>query len=276
MADTNIEWADKVWNPVTGCTKVSAGCANCYAATFAHRGFTSKKFAKGLWYKRPFSKVKIHSEKLDDPRFWRKPARIFVNSMSDLFHEKVPYELWKAVVGVATDCERHTFLNLTKRPERMLEFSEACAPMPNQWMGTSVENKKSLFRLDILRRVKARIRYVSFEPLLEDLGDVDLTGIHWVIVGGESGSHSRPFNLFWARRILKQCRKQGAAFFMKQCGAKPFEESHDPEEIGMSGTFMGHPIKVTDTFGSLKLNDRKGGDMEEWPEDLRFREWPKG
>lgn len=260
MGKTDIEWATKVWNPVTGCDKVSAGCAYCYAETLANR----------FWGFRKFGDIKLHWDRLDQPRHWKKPERIFVNSMSDLFHDAVTYEFWRAVVGVATDCPQHQFLILTKRPERMLEFSEGCSPTPNMWMGVSVENQKAAAeRIPVLLKVPAAIRFLSVEPMLEpinlDFGDKAESGVElkWVICGGESGPGARPFNIEWARHLKAQCEAAGVAFFLKQIGSKPFWERD------LVGVMSPRGYK-----GMFPTKSRKGGDMAEWPEDLRVREFP--
>jgi len=255
MSDTNIEWADKVWNPVTGCDKVSAGCANCYAETFANRGM-------GEWGDRLFRDVKMHVKRLDMPRHWKKPRKIFVNSMGDMFHEKVLYQFWYDVVDVMTDCPQHTFLILTKRPERMVEFVNQQSAPSNCWLGTSVEGPDYLYRLDLLRKVKHPNRFVSFEPLLDDLGTVDLHGIGWAICGGESGYGARKYHLRWGQGLYYQCRAAKVPFFMKQVGANAYDSPMDPE----SG------VMVPDRYETL---DPKGGDPMEWPEDLRVREFPE-
>ena len=248
MSSTNtaIEWTDATWNPVTGCSKVSEGCRNCYAATLAPRlaamgqhGYTDLPWTK----KNAPKNVKLHPARLDAPLRWAKPRRIFVNSMSDLFHEQVPDEYIWRVFGVMAQARVHTFQILTKRPERMAEFCsdpdwhqklaadavEAIPgelvrfsdvsewPLPNVWLGTSVEDNRVRERVDHLRRVPAAVRFLSCEPLIGPI-DLDLDGIHWVIVGGESGRGHRPIEAQWVRDIHTQAEAAGAAFFFKQWG----------------------------------------------------------
>lgn len=238
MADTSIEWTDKVWNPVVGCQKVSPGCKNCYAKTLhdqRHKAHASGK-AMPKQYAEPFEVVQLMPDRLTDPLSWQKPKRVFVNSVSDLFHDDVPDSFICDVFKVMGRASRHTFQVLTKRAERMqrfmreqtnahairsLEEPEFCVswPYPNVWLGVSVENRKhGLPRVDALRETPAAIRFLSVEPLLEDLGPLDLTGVSWVIVGGESGRGSRPMHPDWARAIRDQCQTAGVAFFFKQHG----------------------------------------------------------
>lgn len=257
-------------------------------------------------------KVRIVPELLGEPLKWKKPCRVFVNSMSDLFHEDVSNEFIDKAFAVMVLTPQHTYQVLTKRPARMKQFScdpmtprrvAKCAdsiavemevaangdpilnalpnlrwgdqaenwrdrkrhgnggpstfrwPLPNVWNGISAEDQKTLWRIDELQKVHAAIRFVSLEPLLEDLGQIDLAGIHWVIVGGESGPHSRPCDIAWVRSIRDQCKTSGVACFIKQLGARPSVSS-----------YRDHP--------ELHLNDRKGGDWKEWPKDLRVRQHP--
>lgn len=300
MGDTKIEWSDKVWNPVTGCRKISPGCKHCYAETIAIR----------FWGDRKFTDVRMHEDRLAEPLKWRKPQRVFVNSMSDLFHEDVPFDFIDRVFAVMACSSRHTFQVLTKRPERAAEYLgglglsygrlESAArsvgytlrfegiptvpwPIPNIWIGTSVEDQeRAQERIPWLQRCSAAVRFLSVEPLL---GPVDLNHlwipvevkcwhcghelngepgrcfcglvhepeIHWVIVGGESGAGARSCDVEWVREIVRQCREADVAVFVKQLGAKPF--------MGVKG------------FGPV-IRDKKGGDWNEWPEDLRVREFP--
>jgi protein gp37 len=211
-----IEWTDATWNPIRGCTKISPGCANCYAETFAERfrGVVGHPFEQGF-------DLRLVPEKLGDPLRWRKPRRIFVNSMSDLFHEDVPDDFIVDVLTVMSRATWHVFQTLTKRAERMCRL--LCGPfrwaagMPHTWWGVSVENRShGLPRIEWLRQTPARHRFLSVEPLLEDLGTIDLRGIHWVIVGGESGRRPRPMHLDWVRSLRDQCRACGIPFFFKQ------------------------------------------------------------
>ena len=213
-----IEWTDATWNPVRGCTKVSAGCALCYAERFSERfrGVPNHPFEQGF-------DLRLVPEKLDQPRRWRRPRRIFVNSMSDLFHPGVPESHIAKVGQVMSEVRRHTYQVLTKRHERMREKLNGplswMGELPNVWYGVSVENRRQgLPRLDALRDIPARLRFASIEPLLEDLGDFDLSGIDWVIVGGESGPGARAMEEAWVRGVLRQCRRDGVPFFFKQWG----------------------------------------------------------
>lgn len=336
MADSEIEWTEKVWNPVRGCSLVSPGCANCYAMGQAHRfsgvggpyeGLTKRRVSGGVVWT---GEVREVSGMLDAPLRWRKSSRVFVNSMSDLFHDGVSDEFIDKVFGVMTACEMltnvggHTFQVLTKRAERLAAYFAAppvdllkrwsvavdhivhldnpdvffsehvygqcaalwgdsgCAIEPTRpWqrpenlfplrgvhLGVSVEDRKhGLPRIEHLRRVPAAVRWLSVEPLLEDLGAVDLTGISWVVVGAESGHGARPFFLAWARSIVAQCHRADTPVFVKQLGARPYTtcvacESPSP----VSGKCRGH---------SLTLRDRAGADPAEWPEDLRVQEFPR-
>lgn len=215
---STIEWTDATWNPVRGCKKVSPGCKNCYAQTFAERwrGIPRHPYEQGF-------DLRIVREKVGEPLTWRKPRRIFVNSMSDLFQEDVPTEFIRTVFQTMALADWHTYQVLTKRAERM---AEVVARLPGHlrtlqhvWLGVSVEDRKyGVPRIEELRRTPASIRFLSIEPLLEDLGRLDLTSIHWVIVGGESGPGARPMQAAWVRSILEQCRASGVPFFFKQWG----------------------------------------------------------
>jgi protein gp37 len=211
---TQIEWADSTWNPVTGCKKVSPGCANCYAEAIFER------FKMGN-----FSDVKIHPDRLSIPANWRKPRKIFVNSMSDLFHDRVPTAFVQSVFRVMNETPRHTFQVLTKRPDRAIELAPELHWSPNIWMGVSVETQAYVHRVDKLRQLPAAIRFLSCEPLLGELS-LDLSGIHWVIVGGESGRNHRFCNPDWVRSIREQCIQSNVAFFFKQWGG------HTPKAKG--------------------------------------------
>jgi protein gp37 len=209
---TKIEWTEAVWNPVTGCTKVSAGCRNCYAERMAKR-----LQAMGVERYRNGFQVTLHPDLLDAPIKWRKPRKIFVNSMSDLFHPGVPDAFILKVFETMNRATQHVFQILTKRPERVSMMAERLNWTPNIWMGTSVENMKVIERVDHLRKVPARVRFLSCEPLLGPL-KLNLDGIHWVIVGGESGPGARPMDEQWVREIRDQCVKENVAFFFKQWG----------------------------------------------------------
>jgi len=273
MSDkTGIEWTDATWNPVRGCTKISPGCKNCYAAVFAERwrGIPGHPYEQGF-------DLRLVPDKLDEPLRWKRSRRIFVNSMSDLFHEGVPNEFIADVFATMYESQWHTFQVLTKRSERldiltnprlpwatgMLAWNRMKAkspekaeivtarevisdvmdqwPLPNVWWGVSVENRKhGLPRVDALRQVPAAVRFLSIEPLLEELGEIDLTGIQWVIVGGESGYGARPMQTDWVRAIRDQCRAAGVPLFVKQLGG---------------------------------VRDKRGG-IEDLPVDLRIRDFP--
>ena len=211
---SKIEWTEQTWNPVTGCTKVSPGCKFCYAEVMARR--LKSMGANG--YKNGFE-LTLHPERLKQPKKRQKPTMYFVNSMSDLFHQKVPFEFIDRVFGVIRDTPQHTYQILTKRAQRM-ELYFRSRPVPdNAWLGVSVENKKyGLPRIDWLRKIDARTRFLSVEPLLEDLGRFDLSDIHWVIVGGESGYQARVMRPEWALSVRDQCIDSGVAFFFKQWG----------------------------------------------------------
>ena len=334
MGNTSIQWTDETWNPLAGCSIVSPGCTNCYAMKMAHRiegmnealgrathyaGLTKKTKAGAVWT----GKMAVAPEHiLALPLRWKKPRRIFVNSMSDLFHEDVADELIDKVFAVMALAPQHTFQILTKRAGRMRSYfeerwqgtpaqrfkvgdtlidmpaggetgrehqveiaveavlegfpkmtdtdndalwTEAGSlkirqykwPLPNVWLGVSVEDPERKYRIDDLRQTPAAIRFLSLEPLLEDLGELNLDGIHQVIVGGESGPRSRSFMLSWAAALVAQCRDAGVACFVKQLGANAYD---DRSYVGSSPRY--------------ETKDKKGGDMAEWPADLRIREFP--
>jgi protein gp37 len=214
MADrTAIEWTEATWNPVTGCTKVSPGCAHCYAEIFAERF----RGVSGHPYERGFD-VELRPQRLDQPLGWTQRRLIFVNSMSDLFHEDIPDAYIHEVFKVMRKANWHTFQILTKRSERMDQLGRRLSWPDNVWMGVSVENQRWTCRVDDLRKVRAKVRFLSCEPLLGPLS-LDLRGIHWVIVGGESGPRARPMRAEWVRDIREQCQDAGVAFFFKQWGA---------------------------------------------------------
>lgn len=224
MADTSIEWTDATWNPVAGCTVLSPGCTNCYAMRMAarldamsmpkYRGLTRKSGRRFVWT----GKVRLDRNSLNVPKGWRKSRKIFVNSMSDLFHDAVPAKFISEVWSVMEATPQHTFQVLTKRPERMLEVTQSLPVLKNVWLGTSVESAEYLNRIDELRKVRAAIRFVSFEPLLGSVAGADLHGIHWAIVGGESGPRARPMASEWVDEIAAMCREVDVAFFFKQWG----------------------------------------------------------
>ena len=315
---SDIEWTrnpdgskGKAWNPVTGCTKVSQGCKHCYA-----EGIANRRLPHGGFTDRPFTEVRCHPERLDIPLRWRKPQRVFVNSMSDLFHEDVPDSFIDQVFAVMALCPQHTFQVLTKRPERMREYAsklrerslevaqravwlgiwddpEAAAAdtvsaldagfAPNVWLGVSVEDQATADeRIPLLLETPAAVRWVSAEPLLEEVtifsldGPVDVpdgagSPLHWVVVGGESGPGARPFGLPWATHLVDQCRAVGAACFVKQLGARP---TYADDDARLDDEGWPEHVKWGRN-GCLTLRDRKGGDPSEWPADLRVREWPE-
>lgn len=284
--NTRIEWCDAVWNPVTGCTKVSAGCKHCYAERFAGRQM-------GIWKGREFNDVRCHTDRLEAPLHWRKPRRVFVNSMGDLFHEDVPFDFIAAVYGIMAACSDHTFIVLTKRVARAVDFyhwlesgqihhpevrsctlaaakllrerfarhvapgakGEIDWPLPNLWLGVSVEDQAAAeARIPLLLQTPVAVRVVSAEPLLGPVGIAKLNGIDWVIVGGESGPNARHCNISWIRSLLDQCLENKVSCFIKQLGSNPVYEIGD----------------------RLVLQSKKGNDMEEWPNGIRVRQWPEG
>jgi protein gp37 len=218
MSDrSTIEWTDATWNPVTGCTKVSPGCKHCYAETFAERW----RGVAGHPYEQGFD-LKLWPERLGAPRAWKAPRMIFVNSMSDLFHEDVPDKFIERVFRVMTDASRHTFQVLTKRADRLANWHARHSEFwfaPNVWLGVSVEDRRfGLPRIPVLGALQASVRFLSIEPLLEDLGSLQLEEVDWVIVGGESGPGARPMRAEWAISVRDQCREAGVPFFFKQWG----------------------------------------------------------
>ena len=232
---SKIEWTDASWNPFRGCTKVSPGCKHCYACTFAERfrGVAGHPFEQGF-------DLCLVPEKLDEPLHWKKPRKIFVNSMSDFFHEGVSDDYIIRVANVMMEAKWHTYQVLTKRSERMRDLLN------------SKDKKYGVPRIAHLQAAKVAVRFVSAEPLLEDLGSVNLKGIDWLIIGGESGQGARLFNLDWARNLIGECKQQRVACFMKQVGRQPWNGGQH-----------------------LKLASAKGGDPSEWPLDIRVREYPK-
>lgn len=291
---TSIEWTDVTWNPVRGCSLVSAGCANCYAMKQAHRFSGPGKPYEGLTELGPHGprwtgKIQLVPEALDAPLHWKKPRRIFVNSMSDLFHEDVPDEFIEKVLTTIVHSPRHCYQVLTKRPERMCDVMQRWTdmngrPLPNVWLGVSIEDQATADeRIPILLQTPAAVRWVSAEPLLGavSLARIDcgtgatkldaLAGarpawhpLDWVVVGGESGPGARPCDLAWIRSIVEQCQAAGVPCFVKQLGGRPIYRNRPP--------FDG--ANVLHSNGE-KLKDKKGGDLAEWPSDLRVREWPR-
>ena len=211
---STIEWTEQTWNPMTGCTKVSPGCKNCYAAVMAHR--LHAMGAPG--YENEFE-LTLHPSRLEQPLQRKKPTVYFVNSMSDLFHEDVPDAFLDRVFSVIEATPRHTYQILTKRAERLPVYFRNRSCPHNVWLGVSVEDRKyGVPRIDYLRQVDAHVRFLSVEPLLEDVGLLDLSGIHWVIVGGESGHKARPMHESWVANVQTQSEAAGVAFFFKQWG----------------------------------------------------------
>lgn len=211
---SKIEWTEQTWNPVTGCTKISPGCKFCYAEVMSKR----LKAMNVRGYENGFN-LSILPERLNEPLKRKKPTIYFVNSMSDLFHEEVKDEYIEEVLNVINKSRHHQFQILTKRAERLADFFLNRKVPENAWLGVSVENQEyGLSRIDSLRKIDTKIRFLSCEPLLEDLGTLNLQGIHWVIVGGESGTNSRPMSVEWAKNIQEQCEKQQVKFFFKQWG----------------------------------------------------------
>lgn len=211
---SKIEWTDKTWNPITGCTKQSAGCQHCYAEVMARR-LKAMKLDK---YKNGFQ-LTLHPDTLEEPVAWKKGHNIFVCSMSDLFHKDVPFDFIDQVMEVIIKTPQHRYQILTKRAERMAEYFSAHAVPSNVWLGVTVECQATKSRIDCLRDIKsASIRFLSCEPLLEDLGEMNLANIDWVIVGGESGTQARPMKEEWVLSIKHQAEEQQAAFFFKQWG----------------------------------------------------------
>ncbi len=215
MAASSIEWTELTWNPTTGCDKISAGCKNCYAEVMTRRlqAMGVSKYQDGF-------SIRCHEDALDIPRGWRKPSVVFVNSMSDLFHDKVPLTFIKKVFKVMNECPQHVFQVLTKRAARLEKVANDLNWTPNIWMGVSVENESVTSRIDHLRQVPATVRFLSCEPLIGPLPNLNLNGIHWAIVGGESGFHSRPMAPEWVSQIQRQCESADVAFFFKQWGGR--------------------------------------------------------
>ena len=327
MALTKIEWTDHVWNPIRGCSRVSRGCEHCYAEAVATRfsgpgqpyeGLVTVKNGdrhgengrartgvRGTWN----GVVRVIEDHMDDPLKWRKPRRIFVNSMSDLFHEALPDEQILRILNVvrAGHANGHTFQILTKRPARMqalmsrLQFDAtdagrmflqdrglnrqgtpiSFAPVMSQmWLGVSVENQATADeRVPLLRETPAAVRFISYEPALEAVTWPDLSGVHWMILGGESGSHARRCHVDWMRESVRQCRAAGVAPFVKQLGGRAFANCSQCDRTIGRGEYGGfvnacgptHAALITEM---LRIRDGKGGDMAEWPEDLRVREYP--
>ncbi len=213
MSKSKIEWTESTWNPVTGCNKISEGCDNCYAERMAKRlkAMGQQNYNNGF-------EVVCHPHMLDTPLKWKKSNMVFVNSMGDVFHEKVPLDFIKQVFGVMNIADQHFYQVLTKRAKRLLELSEMIKWDSHIWMGVTVENESFKYRIDYLRKTPAKTKFLSLEPLLGPLGELNLSGIDWVIVGGESGPRARSIEADWAREVRDQCIEQNVPFFFKQWG----------------------------------------------------------
>jgi protein gp37 len=213
MRTTKIEWTEQTWNPSVGCDKVSSGCQNCYAEVMARRlkAMNTKGYENGFEFT-------LMPNRLEQPFKIKKPTKFFVNSMSDLFHEKMPPEYLDSIFNTIERTPQHTYQILTKREKNMAEYFRNKILPKNVWLGVTVENSKTKHRIDFLRNIDASIKFISMEPLLEDVGDLNLTNINWVIVGGESGTSARPMKSEWALNIKNQCESQDVAFFFKQWG----------------------------------------------------------
>ncbi|MGF7077513.1 DUF5131 family protein [Mucilaginibacter sp. 3215] len=225
MAESSIEWTELTWNPVTGCKKISPGCKFCYAEVMTRR----LKAMGQEKYKDGFKVIKTHPESLNIPFTWKRPKVVFVNSMSDLFHDEIPLDYIKAVFLVMNQTPQHIYQVLTKRSDRLLKVANQLNWTPNIWMGVSVENDKYLYRVDDLQKVPAKTRFLSIEPLLGPVADLTLEGINWVIVGGESGHGARPLKYEWIESIRVNCEGNSVPFFFKQWGKPKFNiDPNDP------------------------------------------------
>lgn len=216
MANSSIEWTEMSWNPTSGCTKISSGCKNCYAEVMTRR----LKAMGQEKYKYGFNKIVIHPSTLLIPYTWKSSKMIFVNSMSDLFHQEIPLEYIKQVFQVMNDNPQHVFQILTKRAERLYELSNQLKWTHNIWMGVSVENMDVINRINYLKETRAKVKFISLEPLLSALPNLNLSNIDWVIVGGESGHHPRPMQQEWVSDIQNQCKNENIPFFFKQWGGQ--------------------------------------------------------
>lgn len=213
MATTNIEWTEMTWNPITGCSKISPGCKNCYAETLSRRlkAMGAERYRNGF-------RLTTHEDLIDLPMKWKRPRIVFVNSMSDLFQEQVPLKFIRRVFETMSQCPQHQFQVLTKRADRLVELSGELRWTRNIWMGVSIESQDYAYRSRLLRAVPAAVRFLSVEPLLGRIRRLPLKGIHWVIVGGESGPGARAMKAAWVESIYKQCREKEVPFFFKQWG----------------------------------------------------------
>jgi len=245
-ANSSIEWTEATWNPATGCTKLSPGCKHCYAERLAFRlqAMGQSRYDNGFT-------LTLHEDLVDLPLRWKKPRMIFVNSMSDLFHHDVPVVFLQHVFDTMRRAHWHQFQVLTKRSERVLELDSRIEWPENLWMGVSVESARYTFRIDHLRQTRAHIRFLSLEPLLGPLDNLNLYDIHWVIVGGESGPGARPIQLAWVRAIRDQCKQAGVPFFFKQWGGV---QKHRAGRTLDGRTWNEMPVlspRTTETQGSL-------------------------
>jgi protein gp37 len=245
---SKIEWTGATWNPTVGCTKISPACKHCYAETMAHRlqAMGTPGYENGF-------KLTLLPHRLREPLERKRPTLYFVNSMSDLFHEEVPFAFIDQVIDTIISAQQHTFQLLTKRVERMQQYFKDRQVPPNLWIGVSAEDRKhGLPRIQVLRKIAAGVRFVSIEPLLEDLGEVDFSGISWVIVGGESGPGARPMEAVWVEGILEQCNMQEIHFFFKQWGAWGADGQHRSK--GANGRiFKGRTYDAMPEIGSSAL-----------------------
>ncbi|MDV2493983.1 hypothetical protein CMU02_14800 [Elizabethkingia anophelis] len=249
MNKSNIEWTEITWNPTTGCTKVSNGCKNCYAERWANM-----QHKRGINQYRNGFELTLATERLNDPLKWKKPQIVFVNSMSDLFHNKVENDYIKKVFSVMNNTPQHTYQILTKRIERVKELADNIFWSDNIWLGVSVENTEFVERIEILKKIPAKIKFISFEPLLGDVKYNDFTDIDWVLVGGESGGKARKVEKEWIKSIIDNCKRQNTAFFFKQWGKRVFNPNQKDPTIDKK-----HPFYA------------KGGCMVD---DKIYREYP--
>lgn len=248
MAQSSIEWTEMTWNPVTGCNKISAGCKFCYAEVMTKRleAMGVEKYSNGFNFT-------THEDELETPYKWRKPKIVFVNSMSDLFHKNSPLEFIQRVFEVMNNTPQHTYQVLTKRADILADYDAELTWTPNIWMGVSVENEKVINRIDYLRKTRAHIKFLSFEPLIGPLPNLNLTSIDWAIVGGESGHKARPIKQEWVDDIRQQCEDSNVAFFFKQWGKARFNSNQADPTINAN-----HPHHAK---GGCHLNGRLHRDM---------------
>ena len=247
MKKSKIEWTEATWNPSIGCTKISEGCAHCYAEVMAKRlqAMGNNDYKDGF-------KFKLLPSRLEEPLKVKKPTKFFVNSMSDLFHEQMPYEYLDKIFDVILSTPQHIYQILTKREKIMLDYFAKKTIPQNVWLGVTVENEKYKYRIDCLKKIDAYIRFVSFEPLIGKLGDLDLQGIHWCIVGGESGSMARLIKKEWVVEIFNQCKNQDVSFFFKQWGTWGADEiKRNKKDNGR--TFLGQKWNEYPKEAGLRL-----------------------